>query len=335
MFEENSIHPILKVLFEGVYSQDNPLKALKGTPHIIRIIWRYVKFYNPIYWKSLIKVGHDPLNPNGMTRFSYETALDPILIGVPQNKFVVEGIKMFFPESQNLNIDMMPFVMGRHFEDCFLPESCYGYWKNLIQPLYRSDYRNIVEEEGKVCYLTIHESQKDCKSWNIVLDNVSTVVQEDISSSSRSGEAIDKGKGSSYARFYKVASDEEAFSKVNIVRGGVYIATNIENGCEIWNAKIQCDEKNNNREISERNGAMEHLKSYLGESIQMKANTFYWITDRTPHIIRKPRGYTRYNVIQYFRIVTHKISFWFADQSTWNPMGVMPDTNITQICTKA
>ena len=34
---------------------------------------------------------------------------------------------------------------------------------------------------------------------------------------------------------------------------------------------------------------------------------------------------------QFFRIVTADVSFWFRDHSTPNPLGVLPDPEVTQI----
>ena len=143
----NVLHPILKVILEGVYCDESPLLVLKGVPHIIRRLWEYIKFYNPFYWKSLIKLGFELPDPMYMSPFSYEKAINPILIGVPQNKFVMEAVKVNFPGPQNLNIHMMPFIMSRNFEDCYLPQYLYDYWKNFILPLFHSYNAHPIDEE--------------------------------------------------------------------------------------------------------------------------------------------------------------------------------------------
>ena len=106
------------------------------------------------------------------------------------------------------------------------------------------------------------------------------------------------------------------------------MASNVENSCEIWNAQIQCDNENNNREIIGRNGDIEYLRRYLGNSKVMKPNTIYWITDRTPH---ESLAIANDTYRQYFRLVTHQVSLWFEEHSTKNPLGVVPDPNITKI----
>ena len=38
------LHPILKVIFEGVYDNGSPFAKIRGTPHIIKIIWENKHF---------------------------------------------------------------------------------------------------------------------------------------------------------------------------------------------------------------------------------------------------------------------------------------------------
>ena len=47
------MNPIIRVIFEGVHDDESTLSALRGTPHIIRIIWEIITSY----WKSLIASG--------------------------------------------------------------------------------------------------------------------------------------------------------------------------------------------------------------------------------------------------------------------------------------
>jgi hypothetical protein len=62
-------------------------------------------------------------------------------------------------ESDNLNINMMPFVMAKVFEGCMLPKNLEPYWKELILPLFdRYGHEGLDKEIGQICYLTIQES---------------------------------------------------------------------------------------------------------------------------------------------------------------------------------
>ena len=106
------------------------------------------------------------------------------------------------------------------------------------------------------------------------------------------------------------------------------MASNVKNSCEVWDSQVQCNTKENNTEIIGRNGDVEYLRAYLGDSKVMKPNTVYWITDRTPHE-SLPLETNTYR--QYFRLVTHQVSLWFEQHSTKNPMGIVPDPKITKI----
>ena len=102
----------------------------------------------------------------------------------------------------------------------------------------------------------------------------------------------------------------------------------MEKSCKVWNSQIIKAKDEDKNEIIGRNGDIEHLRNYLGDSQTMKPNTLYWITDRTPHeSLVLVEGTYR----QYFRLVTHQVSLWFEDHSTKNPFGIHPDTSITQI----
>ncbi len=75
---------------------------------------------------------------------------------------------------------------------------------------------------------------------------------------------------------------------------------------------------------------IEHLKYCLpnDKKTMMKKDTLYWITDRTPHesVPMKKAGYR-----QFFRLVTSNLSVWYPEHSTANPVGIIPDEDITII----
>ena len=204
-------------------------------------------------------------------------------------------------------------------------------------PLLNSYDANAELEEGKICFLTIHESHVSCNQTQrrpgLHTDNPGTLIIEEESSSSQErtsfkGTGYD-GKGSSSVRFYEA---HHWGMGVNLgrdkVQGGIYMASNVENSCAVWNSQVQCDENNENMEIIRKHGDIEYLRPYLGPSTVMKPNNIYWITDRTPHesLPLKKDAYR-----QHFRLVTHQVSLWFDDHSTKNPLGLLPDPNITKI----
>ena len=107
--ENTSLNPIARVLLIGVYDEGSPLSKLLGIPHVLQTIWRMVIHY----WKSLIQRGK------------------PHLGGMKERLYKPPGIEFFlrlskpkplkFPKPSNININMMPFVMEKEFDKCFLP----------------------------------------------------------------------------------------------------------------------------------------------------------------------------------------------------------------------
>ena len=333
-----NFNPFLKVILEGVYDDQSSLSRLRGTPHIVRLIWLRITDY----WKSLIKVSSESLSlyvgrcvseewpptPKNMTPGSCEY--------VPVDNFVLEVDSVTFPPSQNLNINMMPFVLDGEFGKCYLPEELRPYHKSLIEPLLRSYQANCRNEQGKVCYLTVHESLVTCNQSQrrpgLHTDNPGSIMIQGVGTSGEvkqvENHGESKGNGTQLARFYEHHWGMGVNLKSKQVEGGIYMASNVENSCAVWNSRIRRDTTNGNTEIIGRHGDVEHLRNYIGKREVMKANTIYWITDRTPHESLPLKNET---YRQYFRLVTHHVSLWFEDHSTKNPLGIVPDPKITKI----
>ena len=322
---QHRMNSVLRLIWEGVYDDGSSLSLLRGTPHVVEDIWKLVEGY----WKSLIKLGSiTPISsPNGMAPGSFKF--------ISQDRFFLEVKAVLFPKPQGLNINMMPFVLDRTFERCCLPDNILPYWRNFIRPLFDCCIFDAKSEEGKVCYLTIHESQVKCEGTQmrpgVHTDNPGTIIIEGnenhIKDRPNAIKSVSKGKGSSYVRFYEHHLGCGVTMSRNQVKGGIYMASNVENSCEVWNSQVQCD-TSKNREIIGKRGNIEYLREYLGDSTVMKANTIYWITDRTPHESLK---LTNIAYRQYFRLVTHCVSLLHEDHSTKNPFGIVPDKSITMI----
>ena len=100
------------------------------------------------------------------------------------------------------------------------------------------------------------------------------------------------------------------------------MASSVPNSCRAWNCGVS-------QEAIGHLGDIEHMRSFLpGEGEVLEPGQLYWITDRTPHesLPLKERTYR-----QFFRIVTSDVSLWYRDHSTANPLGVVPDPDITKI----
>ena len=89
---------------------------------------------------------------------------------------------------------------------------------------------------------------------------------------------------------------------------GMYMASN-DGQCRLWNCQI--DEVDNHGAI-----ALE-----LGEGIQMKPSTLYWMTDKTPH---EALPSVKDGMRQFFRLVSEDVGVWWAKHNTPNPLGVLP-----------
>lgn len=96
------------------------------------------------------------------------------------------------------------------------------------------------------------------------------------------------------------------------------MASTLADTCEIWDALV--DEGTDR--IVDRHCGCEHLRVLLGPGKKLQANELVWMTDCTPHeaLPLKESGYR-----QFFRVMSSKVSHWFADHSTPNPLVPVPD----------
>ena len=158
---------VSKVLLDGLYDEESPLIQLRGCQHIMRRIWMDVVQY----WKvsvthpQVIEVDQNDWDKWGVDDFD-DLAPQPFFL----NSICSVETPISFPEPDEENpiqINMMPFFVGRSFSDCYLPEIVKPYWeliKVCLEPEYeRKDHHlwpaiKIPSELGNVWYLTIDES---------------------------------------------------------------------------------------------------------------------------------------------------------------------------------
>ena len=63
----------------------------------------------------------------------------------------------------------------------------------------------------------------------------------------------------------------------------------------------------------------------IGKGESLDAGEVVWMTDCTPHeSLPLKAGTSR----QYFRLVTSDVSVWYADHSTPNPLGIVPEEEV-------
>jgi len=241
----------------------------------------------------------------------------------------------------------MPFICGESFEDYKLPDFLRPYSDLIYLCLQHHSYREthhlwpksiFPSDLGKVYYLTIQESEVDpgqsqrrpglhvdSPGWVKIKDVGGTRNVEKGSGSSHFYNAHRWGAGSCHVFNRDTNDDKDVWNifddDLYVTFGGIYIASNVPDSTRVWNCAVD-------GEVIGQHGDIEHLRSALGEGELMRPGQVYWITDKTPHESLPLKEKT---MRQFFRIVTADVSFWFRDHSTPNPLGVMPDPEVTQI----
>jgi hypothetical protein len=159
-----------------------------------------------------------------------------------------------FPRPQNINVNMMPFVLG---DPDSLPEELRAY-----QPLIDACEVEAAEQ-GSVCYLTISE----------------TAVQPG-SSQRRGGAHTERHPNVSWGGGGWGGGRHDGRR-----HGGLYIASTMEATTAVWDARI---------ENPGPGGDCSDRLEELGESSLLDANQLVWLTDATPHAsLPVPRAGTR------------------------------------------
>ena len=292
----------------------------KQVKKILEDVIQFNKIYFPKFIKNSDKI-RDYLNAYDSTKWAVkETYCE--MIGKP-------GM-IQFPESNNININMMPFIMAASFEDSKLPLYTKGYW-NIIDKCIKHDQTQL----NKIGYLTIHESfvkkNNTQRRPGLHIENPGNIGGNNIKFLCGHGNTIKQDKivwGKGYGVFGP---------KCPVVAGcqdGIYTANNVNDSTVMWNCKIM---DIGNKSVIGKLGNIEHLRPYIENSnyyrndyerVKILQNTLYWFTDRTPHECLKVK-----NDIcrQFFRLVTHKVSIWYKEHNTSNPNGIIPDKKITRI----
>ena len=146
--DDGNSYQIAKTLLEGMYDDACILSLFRGHPHLIETIWTLAT--NESRWKRCIKF------PTFNTFYFTE-----VHGGV--NSDSQQGC-VEFPPPTDININMMPFIMGMAFDESRLPTYLENYWPMielcLSADLYRKDdhsFKTSANEIGKIGYLTIEE----------------------------------------------------------------------------------------------------------------------------------------------------------------------------------
>ena len=319
------MNPVLKIILQGVYDAESILSYLRGTPHIVKKIWLILTSF----YISHIKLPINTIKDRARHGYFREGVTLKNEVLIPEFTFLEKVVSRdsLLPSPTDININMMPYVYGGwEFQDYKLPDYLIPYF-----PLIKScrPGSSFDESVGQIYYLTIQEGwvepNKTQRRPGIHTDNPGPVALKYADKLTPQSE----GKGSSTFRWYEHHWGRGVIVQKQKYEGGIYMTSSVPNSWCVWNCKIERDSESGT-EIMWQHDSCEHLREFLPENrkIMMEPNVLYWITDRTPHESQpvKERTYR-----QFFRVVTENVSLWFADHSTPNPCGVLPDSSITKI----
>ena len=366
--EIRRLNPIAKALLQGIYDDKCELSKLRGMWHILRSVWRYLICFwkenikltdvNPFEGDS---THEDTLLPKGSASFLNLSGFEQLYYDTDDeqdedNGKLIRNIswkeycryngddsddddyynniyKTRFPKPTGININMMPFIMDiENFTNCQLPRHLKKYWECIIKQCPLGS-----EQIGKVGYLTIQESHVN-KGETQRRPGIHTERPGIVKFRQKQGSQNTKQSGSTEASAKAARVSENGESKLSFgtfgwglgehvveeakLKGGIYMASNVSDSCRFYNCEIM-----NDKLIGEL-GDIEHLREFMPKGEVMEKDSLYWFTDRTPHEALPLKGREHR---QFFRLVTSQVSLWYIDHSTKNPLGVIPDPEITKI----
>lgn len=204
-----------------------------------------------------------------------------------------------FPPSSNININMMPFILGKKDS---IPEEYQQYW-----PMIESCV-GLRKEFGRVGFLTIHESDT-CKGEPQRRGGVHVESPGVVMST--------KGRAMVNVRAHWGQGDFDGHDLI----GGIYMASSVPGSTKVWDVKVKTP-------VVGHLGDVEHLRDLLGTGSIVEAQELLWLTDMTPH---ESLPLVEDGHRQYFRVVTSSVSIWYANHSTPNRLGILPDPAMTKI----
>uniref|UniRef100_A0A7S3JYP0 Uncharacterized protein n=1 Tax=Aureoumbra lagunensis TaxID=44058 RepID=A0A7S3JYP0_9STRA len=226
--------------------------------------------------------------------------------------------KVRFPESKNRYCNMMPIKIG---DPATIPPEYEDYLPLIAAvPLARDDW-------AEVAYLTIDERQVEAgqshRRAGLHVEAPTIGLKENINffefPEGHMPLTLRWGRG--YFIHHNKKHDDEVISvRTNTgtyghFEGGLFMASNIDDSCRVYNCKPTADAPRG------KLGDLEHLRRFMPLGHTLKKNTLVWLCDLAPHeSLPLPESTYR----QFFRLVTRHIDVWYADHSTPNPLCELP-----------
>ena len=241
-------NPISKVLLDGLYDQESNLSKLRGCPHIMKTIWDMIT----AYWREMVELPNKPHADEqyGDGNIDVGEILPKYLFLTPLRLRRSRGGDYSFPPPTDININMMPFIVGFTFEKSQLPEFVRPYWDMIEACLYPEMERawnhmwpkvQIPSEIGKVNFLTIQESWVKTGTTQrrpgLHVDSPGKVKIKNEES-----DTYIEGDGSSRPYRGHPWGDGCAHrgqDDVVILKGGIYLASSVQSSCRAWNCRVE------------------------------------------------------------------------------------------------
>jgi len=302
----------------AVYDDNDPFSVFRGMRYLVEKIWSFALQFNKFIYAKHIQVQDEPIRNGALWQsgarydksrksIAFRATEEMQLCHYPyqQTPIVYADLRLPPPLKEEININMMPLLLTKE-KNCIeliekqLPKKLHGYVPYIVASMQASP-GFAGWDEGSVCYLTIHESRVK-KGHTQRRPGLHIECPGDL-----------KGVGGKGQWYYQT--------------DGIYMASNVDHTCAAWNCRIDEQDEAN---VIGKNGNLEHLRAVLPNNKKhlLKAHKLYWMTDRTPHeaLPMKSDGWR-----QFFRLVSSRLSIWYEQHSTKNPIGVVPDPRITQI----
>ena len=197
-----------------------------------------------------------------------------------------------FPKPSGVIVNMMPIIAG---DSKSIPAELHGYLPMLAET---------GPEKGETVYLTIHES--------VVLPG-QTQRRPGIHTDGTAIQAFGGGAWGGGAWGGRGTDPKPGEPKPKKPAKGIYMASN-DGLCRVWNTETMAVD-----------GLGSIKQEFDVEPEILDASVMYWITDRTPH---ESLPATKKTFRQFFRLVGSEVSVWWAQHSTANPLGVLPNCRI-------
>jgi len=218
-----------------------------------------------------------------------------------------------FPRPTGLDVNMMPFVLGR--KDT-LPESLHQYW-GLIQECQQM----LRCEAGRVVYLTVQESdmrpgQPQRRPGLHTEGFLSTLASDGV-------------EGPAECTMMPVWHPWGMGVRLRAGQfdGGVFMASNMSQTTKLWPVELPRRPGG----ASHLGGGAEHLRGVLETgalALEPRADELVWQTDAVPHESLPPAPSQEGKPRAFFRLVTSGVRVWWAQHSTPNPLGVVPPPGV-------